>query len=138
MSSAFLQRTKPRSDDDVDDILFRFDSNPNSPKKGGFRSDLIKNLNRHRRKASTMNSALPTAILCKLNANAAAAGHGKHAPGYRFASSSSPVSPNLKQNDRLGALPSVYVITAIWDPRVHQFEVLNTETPRGLSILLTG
>uniref|UniRef100_A0A0R3PEK7 Rab-GAP TBC domain-containing protein n=1 Tax=Angiostrongylus costaricensis TaxID=334426 RepID=A0A0R3PEK7_ANGCS len=36
-----------------------------------------------------------------------------------------------------GANPSVYVINAIWDPRVHVFDVLNTETPRDSRVFLT-
>ncbi|KHJ92600.1 hypothetical protein OESDEN_07508 [Oesophagostomum dentatum] len=36
-----------------------------------------------------------------------------------------------------GANPSVYVINAIWDPRVHIFDVLNTETPRDSRVFLT-
>uniref|UniRef100_A0A1I7XJX0 PID domain-containing protein n=1 Tax=Heterorhabditis bacteriophora TaxID=37862 RepID=A0A1I7XJX0_HETBA len=36
-----------------------------------------------------------------------------------------------------GADPSVYVINAIWDPRVHMFEVLNTETPRETRVFMT-
>ncbi|VDL79325.1 unnamed protein product [Nippostrongylus brasiliensis] len=36
-----------------------------------------------------------------------------------------------------GAAPSTYVINAIWDPRIHIFDVLNTETPRESRVFLT-
>ncbi|KAK6011633.1 hypothetical protein OSTOST_23275, partial [Ostertagia ostertagi] len=36
-----------------------------------------------------------------------------------------------------GAVPSASVITATWDPHVHVFDVLNTETPRESRVLLT-
>ncbi|VDP18568.1 unnamed protein product [Heligmosomoides polygyrus] len=36
-----------------------------------------------------------------------------------------------------GAVPSTYLINAIWDPRIHIFDVLNTETPRESRVFLT-
>ncbi|CAD6185269.1 unnamed protein product [Caenorhabditis auriculariae] len=41
------------------------------------------------------------------------------------------------EKTEFGSDPSIFVIQANWDPRVHMFEVLNTETPRETKVFMT-